>query len=158
MLNLSLHFSLAEATASETAERSGISNQPSDHELEVMTQTAEHMELVRTILGAKPLHINSWYRCLELNRAIGSKDTSQHIQGCAVDFIAPCYGEPLTICRKLIELVDQVQFDQLILEHTWVHISFAIPSSKPRHQVLSLIEGGHYATGLTDKHGVHYEH
>jgi len=34
---------------------------------------------------AKPVHINSACRCLEYNRSIGSKDTSQHIKGTACD-------------------------------------------------------------------------
>jgi zinc D-Ala-D-Ala carboxypeptidase len=125
---------------------------------EVMKQTAKKMEVVRQVLGNNPLHINSWYRCLALNKLLGSAITSQHLLGSAVDFIAPSYGDPLTVCNKLIQEVDTVLFDQLILEHTWVHISFAIPGSVPRYQVLSLLETGHYAVGLTNKYGVSYEH
>jgi uncharacterized protein YcbK (DUF882 family) len=33
-----------------------------------------------------PIHNNCACRCLEHNRSIGSKDTSQHIKGMAVDF------------------------------------------------------------------------
>jgi zinc D-Ala-D-Ala carboxypeptidase len=152
-VNLSAHFSLEEAVSSETAARSSIPNIPSDSVIQQMKFTANHMEDVRRVLGNKSIHINSWYRSLELNTAVGSKPTSQHITGQAVDFICPAYGEPLEICKTLIWNSHIVPFDQLILEHTWVHISFAIPNTQPRNQVLSLLEDKHYANGLTDKYG-----
>lgn len=154
---LSNNFSLAEAIASETAERNGIDNTPPTDILVVMNKTAIGMERVRAMLGNKSIHTNSWYRCHDLNLAVGSKDTSQHPKGEAVDFICPLYGSPLDICKLLIANQSLIRFDQLILEHTWVHISFAIVNGNPRNQVLSLLSSGHYAPGLTDKNGVKYE-
>lgn len=150
---LSDHFSLDESLASETADRNRIVNTPDANMLNVMYKTATAMERVRIVLGNKSIHVNSWYRCLLLNRSLGSKDSSQHLRGEAVDFICPTFGDPLAVCRKLIENYDLVRFDQLILEHSWVHISFAISSGKPRNQVLSLLANGHYANGLTDYEG-----
>lgn len=153
---LSEHFTLEEATASSTALRLGIDNtKVSSEVLTAAKTTATKMEKVRIVL-AKPIHIDSWIRCLELNRALLSKDTSKHPLGLAVDFIAPEFGSPLDICRTLIKNFDLIRYDQLILEHTWVHISFCSPDSKPRGEVLSLLEGGKYAIGLTDKNGVKY--
>lgn len=155
---LSDHFSLNEATASSTAERLGIDNtQVPPEVLVAMQRTAIRMEKVRIVLGNKPLHIDSWYRCLGLNTALGSKPTSQHVKGEAVDFIAPEFGDCLAIAKCLIAASDLIRFDQLILEHTWIHISFCSPDRSPRNQVLSLLEGGHYSVGLTDKGGVRYE-
>lgn len=150
---LSDHFSLAEAVASETAERIGTVNTPDSHTLETMYKSALGMERVRAVVGNRSIHINSWFRCLILNRALLSKDSSQHILGEAVDFICPIFGDPLAVCRTLISHSDLIRFDQLILEHSWVHISFAISSGKPRNQVLSLLQSGGYANGLTDKKG-----
>lgn len=150
---LSDHFSLQEATFSETALSHNLNNTPADHTVQVMKQTAFCMERVRAALGNLPLHINSWYRSPELNTAVGSKSTSQHITGEAVDFTCAEFGAPVSICKKLIELKDLIRFDQIIMEGTWVHISFAISTGKPRNQVLSLLRNGSYSIGITDKQG-----
>jgi hypothetical protein len=152
-IQLSTHFSLAEVTFSSTAARLGIDNShPSQDVILVAINTAKNMEKVRTLLG-NPIHIDSWIRCLQLNRALGSKDTSQHIKGEAVDFICVEFGTPYDICKAIIN--SGISFDQLILEHTWVHISFKSDTSiqANRGQVLSLLATGKYATGLTDKYG-----
>lgn len=153
-MNLSDHFTLEEATISQTADRLGIDNShPSSITIIVATKTATKMEKVRAILNS-PISISSWIRCLDLNRALGSKDTSQHILGEAVDFICPAFGTPLEICKALIAQKILINWDQLILEHTWIHISWnSIPNAPQRGQVLSLLATGGYANGLTDKSG-----
>ena len=152
-MNLSPNFTLEEATVSETAAREEIDNTPSTTTVCIMSGTASLMEQVRSVLHSKGIHINSWYRSPLLNATIGSKPTSQHCKGEAVDFICPGFGTPLQICQAIIAAHNLVPFDQLILEHTWVHISFAIVSGQPRGQVLSLLSTGGYATGLTDNKG-----
>lgn len=156
-MELSENFDYEEAVASETAERKGIDNFHTSYEiLETMKKTAVKMEKVRVVLGDKPVRINSWYRSPALNLAVGGSSQSQHCKGEAVDFICPRFGSPLRICQEIIKNKELINFDQLILEHTWVHISFAISSGKPRGQVLSLLNGGKYAAGLTDKTGKPY--
>ena len=116
--------------------------------------TATGMEAVRTVLGGLPILVNSWYRSPAVNTAVGSKtNKSQHVKGEAVDFICPKYGSPLRICKELAAQVSFVNFDQLILEHNWVHISFVSPNVSPRNRVLTLLTGGKYAIGLTDLSG-----
>ena len=44
------------------------------------------LENTRAYFGGKPLHINCACRCLSHNKSIGSKDTSKHVKGMAVDF------------------------------------------------------------------------
>lgn len=154
MIHLSEHFSLEEATNSQTASRLGIDNAHPDQWIVTnAARTAVRMEKVRSLLG-QPISVSSWVRCQALNRALGSKDSSQHLKGEAVDFICPAFGSPPQICQKLIEEKVLVNFDQLILEHTWVHISWnSLPNSKQRGEVLSLLSGGKYAIGLTDISG-----
>lgn len=153
---LSDHFTLLEATESQTAARLNIDNlHPSLEVIATAAKIAVKMEKVRATLAC-PISVSSWIRCLELNRALGSKDTSQHILGEAVDF-SSSYGTSLDICKKLLEHKEVINFDQLILEHTWVHISWkANPGSLQRGQVLSLLSGGGYANGLTNNSGVVY--
>ena len=153
MDNISKYFTLQEATSSAKATALGIDNTIPKLVIPTVFNTAKHMDDVRELL-AHPIHVDSFYRCLELNRSLGSKDTSQHLKGEAVDFICPDFGTPFEICQAIIKS-RKILFDQLILEHTWVHISFkSNPADEARHQVLSLLESGGYALGLTDKHGI----
>lgn len=153
---LSPNFTLAEATASSTAERLNLLNTPPTSALLTMQETARYMEVIRAILNS-PINVSSWYRCPALNKAVGSKDTSQHRLGEAVDFKSPEYGSPLYVCKAIMQHRSVIPFDQLILEHSWVHISFSILNGNPRGQVLSLLSSGHFASGLTDAQGVPYK-
>ena len=154
-MQLSDHFTLEEATESITADRYNYDNTPPSAVLDNMRTTAVRMEKVRSVLGDRPIKVTSWYRSRQVNVAAGSKATnSQHISGEAVDFKCYSYGSPYQICKILIANRDFIRFDQLILEHSWVHISFAILTRKPRGQVISLLANGDYAPGLTDKMGI----
>jgi hypothetical protein len=156
VIQLSEHFTLAEATASDTALRLGIDNtNPPQEVLQAAYRAATRMEKVRELLHTS-IHINSWIRCLSLNTAVGSKPSSQHVKGEAVDFTATEYGSCLEVVKVLITNQSLLRYDQLILEHTWIHISFCPPVAVPRGEVLSLLTTGHYSKGLTDKEGKPY--
>lgn len=150
------HFSWEEAVI--TSHR-GIANDfQYDSVVLEIADTARALEKVRALLG-NPLVINSWYRNPKLNAAVGGAKRSDHMTGCAVDFISPKFGSPLSICQAIVAHKQEIGFKQLILEHSWVHISFqhGIPNSSPRLEVLSLLAGGGYAIGLTNKYGVPYK-
>ncbi len=154
-LKLSEHFSIAEAIASAKATELKILNTPSAQDLEVMRITAAYMEVVRAVLNA-PIKVNSWYRSPRVNAAVGSAETSQHRKGEAVDFVCSGFGTPLQIIKQLLAAAPFIPFDQLIYEHTWVHISFSILECRPKKQVLTLIKtasGNRYASGITDTKG-----
>jgi len=122
MKNLSKYFSLRELTFSKLAEDHGIDNTPDAKTLETLKYTASQLDKVRELLN-KPVNISSGYRCMQVNRRIGSKDTSQHLKGEAVDFKCELFGSPKKVFDKIRE--SNIQFDQLILEfNSWVHISF----------------------------------
>jgi len=125
---LSTHFSLSELTKSETATRKGIQNAPNDTEFANLILLCDNiLEPVREHYGV-PFVPNSGYRGLDLNREIGSSDTSQHVTGNAVDFEVP------GIDNKEVALwvMENCDFDQLILEFYkegeptsgWVHCSY----------------------------------
>jgi hypothetical protein len=92
------------------------------------------------------MHISSGYRCLALNRVLRSSDSSAHVRGRAADFDAPEYGPPVDICRSIY--ASDIRYDQLIYEHTWVHIGWARAGSAPRRETLTLMRGGTYAHGI----------
>ena len=107
------HFTLAELTHSNTATRLDIDNTPLAEEIANLKILAEGLEQVRTKLDSSPILISSGFRCLELNRALKSKDTSYHILGLAADFTST-YGNVHEVMRTLAD--SSIQFDQLIIE------------------------------------------
>ena len=130
------NFSLEEFTHSQTATRLGIGNTAPATVLPALTRTAEGLELVRTLLEDRPVLVSSGYRSPSLNAAIGSKPTSQHTTGQAVDFTCPTFGSPACIVRKLV--ASDIAFDQYILEFgAWVHISYNSISN--RNEILKAI-------------------
>ena len=137
-MQLTPNFSLAELTVSQNAARAGLSNVPSGVDLINLQYTAIKLEEVRSLLGY-PVLVSSGYRSLKVNALAGSKDTSQHVQGKAVDFTSPRLGTPRDIVEKI--KASSIEFDQLILEYdNWVHISFTKLNS--RKQVLIIDHTG----------------
>ena len=121
------HFSLEEFTASDTAARLGINNDLPDELRENALKTLEMMERIRFHIDA-PITITSGYRCEALNKAIGSKPTSDHTLAFACDFKAPKAGTPFQIAASLAPVFKIIGIGQLILEFgTWVHVSTRIP-------------------------------
>lgn len=156
---LTEHFAWQEAEATTHRE---IDNTIPVTLFKVIRNTAQGMERIRSALAA-PIHISSWYRCHELNEAVGGSKESQHTRGEAVDWICPRYGSPVLVVKKLLQFQEYLDFDQLILEHTWIHTSFqSDPARKNRGEVLSLLKrpdpktGKRYASGLTDPMGNPY--
>ena len=153
-MKLSENFSLKELTRSQTAIRKGIKNVPDNEQLVSLTVLATKiLQPCRKQFGS--ISINSGLRVLELNRAIGSGDKSQHCKGEAADFAA--YS---TSNRKLAEWVEAyLEFDQLILEYPgpdprdgWVHCSYKRDGSN-RRQVLTAVKEGSktvYKKGLKE--------
>jgi hypothetical protein len=129
-MQLSDHFTLSELTKSSTAERRGIDNAPGPTEIENMILVCDQiLEPVRNHYGI-PFVPNSGFRGLELNRAIGSSDNSQHVTGQAVDFEVPSIPNKDTA----LWVMENCEFDQLILEFYkerildsgWVHCSYTM--------------------------------
>lgn len=148
-MNLSPNFTLAELTASETAARRGMDNTPREpFVMDNLKRTAGVLEEIRALLSA-PILVTSGYRCLDLNSAIGSKPTSAHVVGLAADFHAPRFGTPFDICNAIAPHVKRLGIDQLIHEHTWVHVG--LRAGEPRHQLLTLAPGGRYLAGIVQQ-------
>jgi len=141
-MNLSEHFSLDEATYSETAIRMGINNQPNEQQLANMKSAAEQLEEVRNVTGA--LRINSWLRLPDVNVAVGGSKVSSHMDGWAIDCSASIHA-PYELCQLVIKA--GIKFDQMIHEYgRWMHISFA---PEMRQQELTIYKPeGKYKLGI----------
>nr|AOE13324.1 peptidase, M15A family [uncultured bacterium] len=139
-MQLSPHFTLAELSHSNTATRLDIDNTPLAEEIANLEILAEGLEQVRTKLDSRPILISSGFRCLELNRALKSKDTSYHTVGLAADFTST-YGNVQEVMRAIAD--SSIQFDQLILEFgKWIHIAFPKQGEKPRRQMMRIGKSG----------------
>jgi zinc D-Ala-D-Ala carboxypeptidase len=133
---LTQHFSWDEVTFSEAAARLGIDNMPPEAFHDNISRQARLMEAVREILG-QPIQVTSWYRCAEVNRAIGGAVLSAHQNGIATDFVCRAFGNPLGVCLALQPHLNELGVDQLIHEFgRWVHIGLPV-SGPPRYQVLT---------------------
>ena len=112
---LTEHFALEEFTRSETAERLGIDNTPSEAVVEHLRRLCVLvLEPLRQRFG-KPIRINSGYRCPALNRAVGGVRNSRHLTGDAADIpMKPGY---------LAYIRDHLPHRELINEGTWIHVS-----------------------------------
>jgi zinc D-Ala-D-Ala carboxypeptidase len=137
-MQLSEHFSLEELTATSHRE---FDNTPKANELANLMRLAALLEQVKTVLGGKPVMINSGFRSKQVNDSVGSKDTSQHRLGCAADIRVPGMT-PNEVVQALIK--SNIGYDQLIREFdSWTHISVPnTPSTAPRKQVLIIDRQG----------------
>lgn len=143
-MQLTQHFSLAELTASSTAQRLRLDNHPPPELVPRLVLTAEMLERIRSQLGA-PVIVTSGYRGRQVNAAVGGVTSSDHTQGHAADIVAPGYGTPYQIARALAPLVSVLGIGQLILEGVkgkqWVHVSTRIPD-KPANRVITITDQG----------------
>lgn len=139
-MQLSEHFSLAELTTSEIAVRKGLDNLPTGIELDNLSRLAEKLEEVRKVIG-KPIMINSAFRSIEVNAAVGGVKSSQHCLGCAADIRVPNMT-PDEVVKAII--ASKIQYDQLIREFdSWTHISIPnLPEQTPRNQTLIIDKAG----------------
>jgi putative chitinase len=135
-MNLSPHFTLEELTITDHRE---LENTPNETELANLKRLAEFLETVKTVLGGKPIMVNSAFRSKAVNDAVGSKDTSQHRIGCAADIRVPGIT-PDEVVKAII--ASGIGYDQVIREFDrWTHIS--IPNAgAPRKQALIIDKAG----------------
>ena len=136
---ISEHISYKEGVYSTTAMRREIDNTPDTEQLDNMETIAEKVfEPLREWAGGA-IKINSFFRCPELNKAIGGSSKSQHCQGQAID-IDDTYG--IVANSEMYHYIkDNLDFDQLIWEFgdddnpNWVHVSYVSPE-KNRNRCL----------------------
>ncbi len=95
-------------------------------------------ERARSCLLGLGMELLSGYRCPEINKMAGGQEHSQHMQAEAIDFICPRFGKPFEIARRLSMNIRVLGIDQLILEKTWVHLSFNLT---PRFDVFTIRNG-----------------
>jgi len=151
-MKLTKNFSLHEMTKSDTALRLNLENEPNKQQLAALKQLAEKIcQPVRDRFG--PTKINSALRTLPVNRAIGSKDSSHHVRGMAVDMEVPGVSN----AEVAQWIVDNLEFTQVILEFYtpgihdsgWIHASY-VPEDLRKQALTATKQNGKtvYLPGL----------
>ena len=137
-MKLSPNFTLEELTHTDHRE---LSNEPNESETANLKRLADFLEQVKTILGGKPIMVNSAFRSKAVNDAVGSKDSSQHRMACAADIRVPGMT-PDEVVRALIAA--GIGYDQIIREFDrWTHISITNQVGQiPRRQALIIDKAG----------------
>ena len=125
---LSENFDLEEFTRSDKAKELGITNEPGEKELAALRELVSRtIQPLRDKLGV-PIHVNSGYRCPELNKAVGGVPTSQHQKGEAADLSID--GKASDILEALEN--NNIPFDQAILyrKQNFLHVSLKLDGCK----------------------------
>ena len=149
---LSPHFTLQEFTESATAKKYGIVNEPPQEAVENLKRLCEGtLEPLREKLGL-PIIITSGFRTKALNSILAhASSTSQHMRGEAADLYV---GSGLTVQgsgfsrRELLikafrEILtnSKIDFDQLILYPTFIHVSYVSKEKNRRGILLARSDG-----------------
>ena len=146
-MKISEHISYKEATRSVTALRLGIDNTPNEYQLQNMEIVAKNVfEPLRKAVGGA-IKINSFFRCEDLNKAIGGSSKSQHCQGRAMD-LDDNYGYMSN--NDMYKYIKQnLDFDQLIFEFpddngnaSWIHVSYVDADSNRKRCLKAIKENG----------------
>ena len=140
-VKMSAHYTLYDVCYSQTAVNKGLDNTPQPQDI------INARLVVNNILEACCNHfktrpdVNRIFSTLEVNKELGGAQNpvSQHCYGQAVDFVI--VDVPLIIIIDFIR--NNLNFDQLILESTWIHCSYK--NSGNRKQVLKNVNGKYIA-------------
>lgn len=131
MTQLSEHFSVEELTHTDHRE---LDNTPTTAEKCIidgkevivnavanLPRLAGFLEQVKTLVGGKPVIVNSAFRSEAVNSAVGSKNTSDHRRGCAAD-IRVIGMTPDEVTRAII--ASDLPYQQVIREFDrWTHVA-----------------------------------
>ena len=138
-MKISDHITYAEAIHSNTAKRKSIDNTPSQVQVDAMKLIAEKIfEPLRKWVGG-PIKVNSFFRSVTLNEAIGGVASSQHCKGQAID-IDDVYGRK-TNADMYHWIQMNLDYDQMIWEFgtdmqpNWIHVSY-VSEEKNRNKCL----------------------
>ena len=146
-VKLSEHFSLAEMT--KTSVKTADGNIPSHVHIENLKRLCQWLEQLRLRCNLnkkekiknkdEPIIINSGYRSVAVNKAVGGAPGSNHLTGCAVDIRCKGIEQAIRYAFILLDISEErgEPFDELLIEKSaksvWVH--FAVRPCENRRRV-----------------------
>lgn len=128
-MKLSDNFNLSEFTRSETATRLNIANIPTNEHIVNLQKLCVRLLQPLRERYSEAFIINSGFRSLQLNKAVGGVASSQHTRGQAADVKVK---EPRALLAELLK--SGLNFDQAILYPSFLHLSYNAANN--RRQVL----------------------
>ena len=142
---ISKHISYNEGVRSATASRLKIDNKPTDDILKKMVVVAEKVFEPLREWCKHPINVNSFYRSLDLNTALGGSKSSSHMSGEAIDIST--LGKKTN--GELFEYIkEKLEFDQLIWEFgndvnpRWIHVSYKNKKDNRKEVLRAKYKGG----------------
>lgn len=142
------YFTYNELTASETARKYGIDNTPTEEIKRNMNELVYALlDPIRKQWGSGVM-VTSGYRCPKVNSLVGGSSTSAHKYGYAADLV-PVNGKLKEFKRFVYMWLinNDITFDQMIDEGSWLHIGLKSKFGKQRKQFLR-----YYMDSKTGKH------
>jgi hypothetical protein len=136
-MDISKDFTLEELTVTN----SGLPNKPNNEQIAKLTDLVNNvLQPIRDRLG-KPIKVNSGFRSVAVNKAVGGAATSQHCTGEAADLEAENNAELFSMIRQY------APFDQLIWEGgndsqpNWVHVSYKANGNQMEVLKMKVVDG-----------------
>lgn len=123
-----LNFTISEFLISNVAKKNNILNIPNSKQLDNILYLIFYCLQPARNLIRKPIIITSGFRCRELNDFVGGSKNSNHLSGCAADFVVKTLSP-----AEIIEIISSsnIPFNELINEYDkWVHISYLKHNNK----------------------------
>lgn len=117
------NFRYAELTSSAYAIKHNIENVPNAEQLDNLFNVAINLERIREHLNNYRIIVNSGFRSPVVNTGVGGSPTSDHLNGHAVDIQVINNKSTIYTARQIIKM--GLNYDQIIIYSTFIHISFA---------------------------------
>lgn len=134
-MNITEHFTLEELTFSQVALRKGYNNQPTAWAIANLTRLCTTLLEPARTLAAVPLHVDSGFRSLQVNAAVGGVSSSAHTQGRAADLVP--IGATVEQVFEELRTDPALPYDQIIIEcGAWIHLAIAAEGVPARRQAL----------------------
>lgn len=157
-IRLTRNFWLHEFEVSREAAIAGLDNQVPRDLMPNITKLARALQATRDALSEEagrdcPITVTSGYRAPVVNAlpGVGGSIGSHHLQGGAADWICPSFGTPFEVCTFLADRMEELGWEQLIYEWSWVHSS--VLPVKAINRVISRDSKG-WALGITETRGL----
>lgn len=133
---LSKNFTLKEMCASLTANLYNIDNTPNQKQIDNLKMLCQEvLQQARDDFG-HPIHVNSGFRCAELNKKVGGAAKSYHLKGQAADLHVDNESQGFYLAALLLR---SKYTDEVILEKMkgkyWIHVQW---SMAPRHKFFQI--------------------
>lgn len=120
------YFTLKELTSTNTGKDNTIRQ---FRHFANLRKLGEFLDIIREELGL-PIHVNSGFRTVAVNKAVKGAPMSAHLEGSAVDIRCSDNEKLLKILRKYIESIDQLIVYRNGQDISFIHVGLPFPRAQ----------------------------